>query len=76
MIWYYYYVYYGAFEMSDFYYTSYNFFLGLAKVSPVLRKCYNFSEENESQWVFLAERLFTFENLWRAVKGNLMSSYT
>ena len=41
-----------------------------------MRKCYNFSEENEQQWMFLAERLFNFENLWTAVKENLISSYT
>lgn len=76
MLWYYYYSYEGIIESDQLYNGSLSFTKGLGALSPVLRKCYNFSEENEDQWIILAERLFNFENLWEAVRENLISSYT
>ena len=76
MLWYYYYSYNGIIESDQLYNGTLSFTKALGTFSPVMRKCYNFSEENEQQWMFLAERLFNFENLWTAVKENLISSYT
>jgi CRISPR/Cas system endoribonuclease Cas6 (RAMP superfamily) len=76
MIWYYYYSYEGYVMSDEIYNGTLSFTKGMGTVSPVMRKCYNFSEDNEAQWLILADRLFVRENFWNALKENLISSYS
>jgi hypothetical protein len=48
MLWYYYYSYEGIFESSQVYNGTLSLTKALGQASPVLRKCYTFSEENEA----------------------------
>lgn len=76
MLWYYYYTYEGIFMSEELYNGTLSLTKGLGRISPVVRKCYNFSEDNEAQWVAIADRVFNIENLWVAVRENLISSYS
>lgn len=55
-------------DFDRIYNSTYSATLAFATISPVLRKCYNFSEENEDQWVRLAQRLFNAENLFISLR--------
>ena len=76
MLWYYYYTYEGLIMSDELYNGTLSLTKGIGKISPVVRKCYNFSEDNEAQWVAIADRVFNIENLWVAVRENLISSYS
>ena len=76
MYWYYFYSYYDLIEAAELYTSTTSFLKGVATISPVLRKCYNFGAGNEAQWIKLADRLFDYENLWAAVKNNIIKSYS
>jgi len=54
MLWYYYYTYDGIIVADELYNGTLSLTKAIGTTSPVLRKCYNFSEENEDQWTFLA----------------------
>lgn len=76
MLWYYFYsteiVSSGEFEADKIYNSTYSLTRGIYYISPVLRQCYKFSEENEQQWIMLAQRLFNWQNLFYAVRENFL----
>lgn len=74
-LWYLYYAYNGLYAGSELYDGFLNIAKAIGQISPVLRNCYKFSEENEKQWVLLADRLFVFENLFFAFKNNIVKFY-
>ena len=41
-------------DLTYLYNATYSFTRAVGTISPVLRKCYVFSESNEEQWVLLA----------------------
>ena len=78
MLWYYYNSYYNLVEDDhwEIYNSTLNFLRGIGYTSPALRKCYKFTGENQDRWLLLEDRLLNIENLYYAVKANLIRSYS
>lgn len=64
-----------TFDENQLYMGTVNLLRAIGTISPVLRKCYNFSESNEEKWVELSTRLFNFWNLWEAIRNNIIEVY-
>ena len=47
LMWYYYYTYEGLLLSDEIYNGTLSFSKAMGTISPVMRKCYNFSEDNE-----------------------------
>jgi len=77
LVWYAYYACYGVsvspIEWYEAGVSATNFF---GTLSPVARKCYHFSKENDEKWRLLFNRIFKWENLYYALKNNLLQSYS
>ena len=76
-LWYGFYFYDGfAMVPVETYNATLSFTKMMGMISPVCRTCYSFSEENQQNWLLLGKRLFSVENLYLAIKRNLISSYS
>ena len=61
----------------DYLYNStYSFTRATGTLSPLLRKCYKFNNDNSKQWFLLGERLLNFNALFLAIRQNLIYSPT
>ena len=63
-------------NLDYWYNATYSFTQMMGSISPVLRKCYTFSADNELQWVLITERIFNIENFLIALRQNLITSHT